>query len=92
MCVCKVAAEALGVWRNRTEESASVYVSSVSSEPRPEGCYWYSETKPDVMRDVVLSSSPTQMGNGAETSTEGKDRHPICASSGNVCSATCATT
>ena len=83
---------ALGLWRKRTEEGVDVFVLSESKEPRPEGCYWYSMTSPSVLRDVVLSSSPAQKGNGAETSTEGKDRHPICASSGNVCFATCATT
>ena len=78
---CKAAAMALGLWEQRTETTSTVYISKVT-QPRPEGCYWYSQAKP-VLKDIVLGVNPTHhKGRGAETSTEGKDRHPICTNVG----------
>ena len=66
--LCERAAAALGV--------PDTTLSTTSAVDRPEGCY--------VFRGNVLALAvnPANTGNGAETSTPGRSRHPICGFTG----------
>ena len=83
---CKTAAKALDIWKLRTSNASAVYTLTgelnPEPNPRPEGCYWYWQSKGTIIKDIVFSVHPHQKGRGAETSSAGMDRHPICASSG----------
>jgi len=62
--LCERAAAVLGV-PDRT-------VSQTNALRRPEGCYVFRGNR------LFMGVNPASQGNGAETSTPGRSRHPIC--------------
>merc|ERR1712113_1262849 len=62
--LCEQAAAVLGV-PDRT-------ASRTNAVSRPEGCYVFRGNR------LFMGVNPASQGNGAETSTRGRSRHPIC--------------
>merc|ERR1712037_596473 len=62
--LCELAAAVLGV-PDRT-------ASQTSAVERPEGCYVFRGNR------LFMGVNPASQGKGAETSTPGRSRHPIC--------------
>merc|ERR1712110_465237 len=62
--LCEQAAAVLGV-PDRT-------ASRTNAASRPEGCYVFRGNR------LFMGVNPASQGNGAETSTRGRSRHPIC--------------
>merc|ERR1712066_1111506 len=62
--LCEQAAAVLGV-PDRT-------ASRTNAVNRPEGCYVFRGNR------LFMGVNPASQGNGAETSTRGRSRHPIC--------------
>merc|ERR1719221_2376771 len=62
--LCQRAAAVLGV-----PDSTATRTGAIS---RPEGCYVFRG------RRLFIGTNPQSRGNGAETSTPGRSRHPIC--------------
>merc|ERR1712190_360639 len=62
--LCELAAAVLGV-PDRT-------ASQTSAVERPEGCYVFRGNR------LFMGVNPASLGKGAETSTPGRSRHPIC--------------